>query len=214
MVIVQVRQAGGLGPGPRAHRGRRGVQADVHGGRGGGGSRGQCLGGRRVGVSVRAGLRARGAGWGRRPAERPAPAPAPPPRAIVPASGAAEGPPAGARRWRGEVPSTGLAAARSPAWPIAPGGPGGLRACPGDTFPSRRSLPRVRGGRSRYDTPPRNGTLPALNIEGDNEPCAAWGREGEREEGGDKKYFRRWVLCYGGSGKGALKMPSLFVPLI
>lgn len=81
VVIVQVRQAGGLGPGPRAHRGRRGVQADVHGGRGGGGgSRGQCLGGRRVGVSVRAGLRALGAGRGRRPAERPAPTPPRPPR--------------------------------------------------------------------------------------------------------------------------------------
>lgn len=74
VVVVQVRQAGRLGPGPRAHRGRRGVQADVHGGRGGsGGSRGQCLGGRRW-EPVRAGVRARGAGRGRRPAERPAPA--------------------------------------------------------------------------------------------------------------------------------------------
>lgn len=162
VVIVQGRQAGRLGPGPRAHRGRRGVQADVHGGRGGGGgSRGQCLGGRRVGASVRTGVQARGAGRGRCPAERPAPACLPARARYCSGLGRRGGPGAGARG--GGVPSAGQAAAGTPAGLSAPGGSGGLRASPDGPFPSRLPPPRVRGRRSLHDTPPRSGTLPALD---------------------------------------------------
>lgn len=95
VVVVQVCQAGRLGPGPRTYRGRRGIQADVHGGRGGGGgSRGQCLGGQpwepyaSPCASAGGGPGAVPGGELRPPAT---PSPAPPASAIVPASGAAEG---------------------------------------------------------------------------------------------------------------------------
>lgn len=102
------------------------------------------------GSQCESGFASAGGGLGAAPGRAPRPAPA------SYCSGLQRlcGPPAGAGRWGGEVLFTGLAAAGSRAWPSAPGGPGGLRACPDDTFPSRLSLPRVRGGRSRYDTPP------------------------------------------------------------
>lgn len=169
VVIVQGRQAGRLGPGPRAHRGRRGVQADVHGGRGGGGggSRGQCLGGRRVGASVRAGVRARGAGRGRRPAERPAPARPPASAPYCSGRGRRGGPGAWAL---GGGRSRGPGSRRSPALLSAPAGPGGLRACPDGRLPSRLPPPRVRGGRKPYYTPPQKWDSPRPRYQGVAEP--------------------------------------------
>lgn len=170
VVIVQGRQAGRLGPGPRAHRGRRGVQADVHGGRGGGGggSRGQCLGGRRVGASVRAGVRARGAGRGRRPGSAPPPPARPPARArYCSGRGRRGGPGAWAR---GKAAPAGPAAAGSPARLSAPAGPGGWRARPDGPFPSRLPPPRVRGGRKPSYTPPQKWDSPRPRYQGVAEP--------------------------------------------
>lgn len=161
VVVVQVRQAGRLGPGPRTDRGRRGIQADVHGGRGGGGggSRGQCLGGRRWEPSASPCASA-GGGPGAAPGGelRPpaTPSPAPPASAIVRASGAAEGKGALVLVW----------VEQSPGSPPSPP-PLVLLARPTEPFLSRLLSPRARGKR-KAPRPHlfRNGTFPTLNIGG------------------------------------------------
>lgn len=157
VVVVQVRQAGRLGPGPRTDRGRRGIQADVHGGRGGGGSRGQCLGGQRWEPSASRCASA-GGGPGAAPGGelRPpaTPSPAPPASAIVRASGAAEGKGALVLVW----------VEQSPGSPPSPP-PVVLLASPSEPFLSRLLSPRARGKR-KAPRPHlfRNGTLPTLGV--------------------------------------------------
>lgn len=176
-----MRQAGRLGPGPRTYRGRRGIQADVHGGRGGGGggSRGQCLGGQPW-EPCASPCASAGGGPGAAPRGelRPpvTPSPAPPASAIVPASGAAEG----------------KGAPWSPWSPPSPP-PLELVASPGGPILSRLLSPRARGKREISRSPlSRNGTFPAPNT-GDsvspNPACRASKKWLKECPSGDGYYF-------------------------